>query len=224
MWLAALVASSCPESAATVTRSRGDPSGEDKRLMGKGWIARHRLLGKAVLTLTPRLRFATVTLRGKKHILTLITWCLWWSRREWGSQLESNFCLSQIFTSRAVSLFAQPHNVFIPHKYFFWNIAFCDDFLIFLLTMVHKYVFFSSLLLTFEKYACYFWVLKCLKYTNPVKSNSLIYLSITLIVAWRVAIWKMLFNIKGDLILEGGLRHKTTRMGSSRPPWPWAQE
>lgn len=71
MRLAASAASSCPESAATIPRSHGDPSGEEMRLMGKGWLTHRRLLGKALLIQSLRLWLATVTLRGKKHTLIL---------------------------------------------------------------------------------------------------------------------------------------------------------
>lgn len=92
MRLAVLAVSSCPESTSTITRSRGDPSGEEMKLIGKGWITHCRLPGKAA---SPRLRLATTTLKGKKHSLIFSALNVCDDPGGWeGSELEPDHCLS----------------------------------------------------------------------------------------------------------------------------------
>lgn len=50
-----MAVSCCPESTSLITTRRGDPSGGEMRLIGKGWITHCHLLGKAKLA---RLRLA----------------------------------------------------------------------------------------------------------------------------------------------------------------------
>lgn len=77
---------------------------------GKGMDNSPRLLGKAMLTQSPMLRLATMTLRGKNR-LSLCTWCLWW-------------CLSWSWTTAShKSSPPGPRNrllgyVFVSRKYF----------------------------------------------------------------------------------------------------------